>query len=201
MEMIEIGDSNHSCILEMGILHVKTCGQALHSFYNHRICRKYALIPEKYKYSFQYCQQNIHGIQKPNYETLKQMERRGIHSERSCVKSGELTQIKYRDLSCFKISEIVRRLFVKEFRKVKKLYFKGGVYELKYFGPICRVRGIQLVDLGRFDIGYHVENISNQTVCVYQRHRNLRKKHYGKWRRHCPQYETLGFLDYFMTKR
>ena len=194
-ELIETG-APLPCILELSILHVSSSERVIYTFYNHRICCKYSRLHPKYKKAFEFCQRNIHGLQRPNYETLKQVTRRGTYTKMKDILDCGITQYRYNDLSCFKVKEIITSLFAKTFKNVGKLCYKGGIFELRYFGDMCRIAGIDMLDLGRFDIATYIDHVSYVNACYENRHkRNLSQHSKKNWRRHCPQFEVMAFYD------
>ena len=178
----------------MAVLHTQGDIIKLYSFYNHRICKKLNRIDMKYQKSFYYCQANIHGIQSPNYESIKQKDRRLVHDK--LIKEIEPLnkQIIYNDLSCYKLRKIMSGLFMNEFKGVINIYFKGGNFEREYFRNFVDT-SVNIIDLGKFDIVNYIDIVRKYGVCNSKRHSMLRKSA-SDWIRHCPQFEVLSFYEY-----
>ena len=179
--------------MELGILHVSGDKIELYTFYNHRICKKINRIDIKYKKSFEYCQANIHGIQTPNYESVKQVDRRRIHDKIIKQIPPLDKQVIYNDLSCYKLRKILQELFMSEFKNV--VNFKGGNFETEYLRNFV-YSNVNIVDLGNFDIKKYIDIVSKYDLYNIKRHSMLHKFH-TDWIRHCPQYEVLSFYEYF----
>ena len=137
----------------MAILLVKSEDKSrnLYSFYNHRICKRYNEIEEKYQASFRYCQRNIHGKQIPNYESNYQVSRRKVYDKKIKDTPQLDSHTEYGDLSCYKLRRILEGLFETDFKKVTKIYFKGGNFEQEFFRSFIN-NDVNIIDLGNFDV-------------------------------------------------
>ena len=178
----------------MAVLHLTGGVLDLYSFYNHRICKEFNSIDIKFKKTFKYCQANIHGIQTPNYESLKQVDRRLVYDKIINQVDGLNKQISHNDLSCYKLRKILEQLFIHEFKGVVNIYYKGGNFEREYFKQFID-NNVNIVDLGKFDIIKYINIVRKYIVCNIKRHSMLRKSD-SEWIRHCPQFEVLSFYEY-----
>ena len=181
----------------MAILHIGENNNSLYTFYNHRICKKLKSISPKYLKAFEFCQNNIRGIQSPNFESEKQMQRRLIYDKVKKETNELNNHTAYNDLSCYKIRKIIQALFNNEFKLVVNIFFKGGDFEREYFRDFVYGGIVNIIDLGNFNIVKYMDIIKkkNFNLCTKKRHSMLRK-YDADWKRHCPQFEVLSFYEY-----